>query len=120
TGSSEILLTPIHEKGGKKAVVIPISATEAYVAEVRGGDGLPEAKKFGVLLYRVSLTARREGFLRVIAAAPDDLDPTLERRFVALYNALYTGGVVLDDEATPARIEIIERVGKGFRLRVTR
>jgi M6 family metalloprotease-like protein len=118
-GSADALITPIYEKNGKKAVVDPISATEAYVAEVRSRDGQPESET-GVLLYRVDLTAMREGHIRILPAAPDDNDPASERRFVTLYNALYHDGVVLDDKDSHVRIEILGRTGKAFRLRVTR
>jgi len=118
-GSGEALITPISEKGGQKAVVAPISATEAYVAEVRSKDGQPESET-GVLLYRVNLAAKREGHIRVIPAAPDDNDPASERRFITLYNALFHDGVVLDDKDAHVRIEILGRTGKSFRLRVTR
>lgn len=119
SGSADAVIAPIYEKEGKKAIVLPISQTEAYVAEVRSLDGKPESE-LGVLLYRVSLAAEREGFIRVIPAAPDDNDPVKERRFVTLYNALYHDGVVLNDKEARLRIEITGRDGKAFRLHVTR
>ncbi|MCW3096418.1 MAG: family metalloprotease protein [Chthonomonadaceae bacterium] len=118
-GSADAVIAPIYNKEGKKAVVVPISATEAYVAEVRSQDGQPESET-GVLLYRIDLAAKREGHIRVIPAAPDDNDPTKERRFVTLYNALYHAGLVLDDKDAHIRIEILGRAGKSFHLRVTR
>lgn len=118
-GSAEALITPIYDKGGKKAVVVPISATEAYVAEVRSQDGQPESE-VGVLLYKVDLTAKREGHIRILPAAPDDNDPKKERRFITLYNALYHNGIVLDDKEAHIRIEIVARTGRSIRLRVTR
>jgi M6 family metalloprotease-like protein len=118
-GSTEALIPPISDKEGKKAVVVPISATEAYVAEVRSRDGKPESET-GVLLYRVLLTDKREGHIRVLPAAPDDNDPASERRFITLYNALFHEGVILDDKEAHARIEILGREGRSFRLRVTR
>lgn len=119
SGSVEAVIAPIYEKDGKKAVVVPISATEAYVAEVRSRDGQVESET-GVLLYRVNLAAKDEGHLRVIPAAPDDNDPAMERRFVTLYNALYSDGIAADDKDAHVRIEILGRIGKSFRLRVTR
>lgn len=118
TGSTDALIPPLYEKEGKKAVVAPISQTEAYVAEVRNQEGKPDGD-MGVLLYRVSLTAGREGHIKVVPAAPDDNDPVKERRFITLYNALFHDGVVLDDKEAHIRIEIIGRAGKAFRLRVT-
>ncbi len=118
-GSADALIAPIYEKEGKKAVVAPISATEAYVAEVRSMDGQPESET-GVLLYKVDLTAKREGHLRILPAAPDDNDPAKERRFITLYNALFHNGGVLDDKENHVRIEILGRTGKSFRLRITR
>ncbi len=118
-----VALSPIYIKGGVKAVVVPLSATEAYVAEVRSRDGWTGTDtSLGVLLYRVSLTAEHEGFLRVLAAAPDTdpADLATERRFITLYNALFHEGIVLNDTTARARIEIVGRDGQNFRLRVTR
>src|SRR5262249_20907983 len=45
------LVTPIDEKGGVKAVVVPIDDVEAYVIEVRSRDGRPGSQS-GVLCYK--------------------------------------------------------------------
>ena len=118
-GSADTVIAPIYDTDGKKAVVAPISATAAYVAEVRSQDGQP-ASELGVLLYKIDLTAKREGHIRVLPSAPDDNDPAKERRFITLYNALYHDGIVLEDKDAHVRIEILGRVGRSFRLRVTR
>lgn len=134
-GSQEIWLTPIDAKidtkidakdekidsgadrSIRKALVVPISPTEAYVAEVRRRDDLPDT---GLLLYRVSLkTASGHGPIQIIPAAPDDEDPIQERRYITLYNALYHDGLVLDDPQTHIRIEIVGRREGAIRVRVT-
>lgn len=114
------LITPIHEKGGLKAVVVPIDDVEAYVVEVRSRDGKPDSET-GVLCYRVSLAiADGRGPIRIIPARPDDDDPQLERTFVTLYHALYLRGPVVADADRRLKIEILGREGRGYRIGVTR
>jgi M6 family metalloprotease-like protein len=119
SGVIEAVISPIYTSGGTKALVMPISPTEAYVAEVRGRDGKDDPNP-GVLLYRVSLTAEHEGFIRVVPARADDGDATTEQRYITLYNALFREGVVLDDKAAGVRVEIVGREGIGFRVRIVR
>ncbi len=116
---SEYWISPIGQKGGCKAVVAPISGSEAYVCEVRNRSDIPE---MGVLLYRVLLSVGSgNGPLQVIPAAPDDNMSETERRYITLYNALFHEGVVLDDKTAKVRIEIIGRRPNGeIQVRVTR
>jgi hypothetical protein len=114
------LVTPIDEKGGLKAVVVPIDDVEAYVVEVRSRDG-KTGSETGVLCYRVSLAiANGQGPIRIISARPDDGDPQLERTFVTLYHALYFRGPVVADADRRIKIQILGREGRGYRIEVTR
>ena len=114
------LVTPIGEKGGIKAVVVPISDVEAYVVEVRSRDGKPGSEN-GVLCYKVSLTIEDgKGPIQVIPARPDDADPKLEQQFVTLYNALYFKGQVIADADRRVKIEILGREGRAYRIGMSR
>jgi M6 family metalloprotease-like protein len=115
-----ILVTPIDEKGGVKAVVVPMDDVQAYVVEVRNRAGQPKSET-GVLCYRVSLKiGNGHGPIQVIPASPDDNNPELEQSFITLYNALYFKGTVVDDADRRIKIEIIGRDGRGYRIAVTR
>lgn len=114
------LVTPIDEKGGIKAIVVPFSDVEAYVVEVRSRD-MPSKSEPGVLCYRVSLAIRDgQGPIQVIPARPDDNDPALERRYITLYHALFSEGIVVNDADRRIRIEILGRDGRSFRIAATR
>jgi hypothetical protein len=114
------LVTPIDEKGGVKAVVVPIDDVEAYVIEVRSWDGRPDSKT-GVLGYKVSLTiANGRGPIQIIPARPDDGNRELEKQFTTLYNALYFNGPVVADVDRGIRIEILGHEGRAYRIGVTR
>jgi M6 family metalloprotease-like protein len=118
--SRTALITPIDEKGGVKAVVVPINDVEAYVVEVRSRPGQPKSET-GVLCYKVSLTiANGQGPIQVIPARPDDNNPELERSLVTLYNALFFKGPVITDEDRRIKIEILGREGRAYRIGVTR
>lgn len=119
--SREVVLTHIGTETGTKALVLPLSETEAVVAEVRHLS--PERSEPGVLFYRVSLTTRSgHGPIRILPARPDDDDrhPELARRYIALYDALYRSGEVFEDEALGIRVEIGAPRAQGFALAVTR
>ena len=114
------LVTPIDEKGGVKAVVVPIDDVEAYVVEVRGRDR-QVGSETGVLCYKVSLAlGNGQGPIQVIPAKPDDGKRELEKKFITLYNALYFKGTVVDDADRRVKIEILGREGRAYRIRVTR
>jgi M6 family metalloprotease-like protein len=113
-------LTPMGEPGGIKAVVVPTSDTVAYVAEVRTPDGRP-ASDTGVLCYKVSLTrGDGEGPIQVLPAKDDDGRMDLSRKVGHLRNALFFGGVVLNDPDHRVKVEVAGREGSGYKLRVTR
>ena len=114
------LITPIDEKGGVKAVVVPIDNVDAYVVEVRSRDGLPKSET-GVLCYRVSIAiGNGKGPIQVIPSRPDDNDRVLENKFVTLYHALYFKGPVVVDKDRRVKIEILGREGRAYRIGVTR
>jgi hypothetical protein len=74
----------IDQRGGPKAVTVPIDNVEAFVVEVRSRDGKPGSET-GVLCYRVSMAiANGRGPIGIIPARLDDDDPHLERTFVTL------------------------------------
>jgi M6 family metalloprotease-like protein len=120
-GQRSMELTHIGAKGGLKAVEMPTSQTEAFVAEVRHlGEAHPE---HGVLVYRVSVTtATGHGPIQVLPARPDDDEahPELARRYIALYDALHGPGESFVDEATGVRIDVAVGEAGGFRLDVAR
>jgi M6 family metalloprotease-like protein len=114
------VVAPLAEKAGIRGVVVPISASVAYVAEVRSIDWRPESKP-GVLCSKVSLLrGTGEGPIQVIPARADDNNVQLERRFGTLYNALAFDGPALTDTANRVKIEIVGREGNAYRIRVTR
>jgi M6 family metalloprotease-like protein len=114
------LVTPIDEKGGIKAVVVPINDVEAYVVEVRSRDAKPGTET-GVLCYKVSLSvANGQGPIQVIPSRPDDDNRELKRKFITLYNALYFKGPVIVDADRRIKIEILGREGRAYRIGVTR
>jgi M6 family metalloprotease-like protein len=119
-GESTVTIAPIYARKGIRAIVAPISTSEAYVVEVRNRDANPRLE-CGVLIYRVDLKrASGHGPIEVLPAAPDSGDKDLEKTHITLYNALYSSGVVVNDASANLRIEIIGRDGKGFKFRVSR
>ena len=124
-GERSVELAHIASKGGLKAVVLPLSRTEALVAEVRHlSDEHPEP---GVLVYRVSVTTNSgRGPIQVLPAKPDDDEahPELARRYIALYDALYRNGSTFEDAEAGVRIDVKDGEKDGekgsFRLDVTR
>jgi M6 family metalloprotease-like protein len=119
-GSWTGLVTPMDEKGGIKGVVVPISASVAYVVEVRSRDARPQSET-GVLCYKVSLLrATGEGPIQIIPAKADDNNAELQKRFGTLYNALFLNGPVLTDAPKRVKIEIVGRKDKAFQIRVSR
>mgnify|MGYP000884882096 FL=1 len=119
-GSGSLELRSIETADGLKALVMPISAHEAYVVEVRR-HGVGDDDPFGLLLYRVSTeTARGAGPVRVIPARADDGNPAWKRLFEVLYSALWFDGTVLDDTEHRAKVVVEQRLDEGFRLRVER
>lgn len=119
-GVSTVIVAPIYARRGVRAIVAPISDSEAYVVEVRARYADPKSA-CGVLAYRVDLKrASGYGPISILPREPDSGDPGLEKTHITLYNALYQSGSVVDDAAAHVRIVIVGRAGRGFRLRVSR
>jgi len=120
TSTTEATISPIYDKDGQRAVVVPINPSEAYVAEVRSRDGKPQSE-IGVLLYRVSLKNEPgKGPIRIIPNKSDGINPPMEQRFITLYNALFYDGLMLDNAESHFKIEITGRKGRAYNIRVTR
>jgi len=120
-GKQTVEISHIDEARGTKALVLPLSETEAFVAEVRHlSDDCSEP---GVLIYKVSVAVRSgSGPVQVLPSTLDDdrKFPGLARRYIALYDALYRDGTTFHDEAAGVRIDVQEAKGRRFRLDVTR
>ena len=127
-GSRPITLwiEPIDRRSGKHvaAISIPVSDTEAIVCEVRPRDpGDNDPKSTGLLVYRVSVTAASgHGPIHVIPAAPDDLNPASERKYITLYNALYTGKdrIAIKEDSVIIELTGARRPDGSLQLRVAR
>jgi M6 family metalloprotease-like protein len=120
-GQKTVELSHIETDHGVKALVLPISDSEAYVAEVRHLS--EEQKQRGVLIYKVSIETRSgHGPIRVMPSTPDDDEqhPQLARRYIALYDALYFAGTHFEDEEAGVRVDVRTRAGTGFQVHVTR
>lgn len=120
-GQKSVVLSHIETDQGVKALVLPTSDTEAYVAEVRHLS--EERAEHGVLIYKVSIeTPTGQGPIRVIPFRPDDdeQNPELARRYIALYDALYFAGSHFEDAEAGIRVDVRTNDEAGFQLRVTR
>jgi M6 family metalloprotease-like protein len=109
-GTVEETLTPNASRGGKKAVVVPISETFAYAVEVRKRLGYDKnACEEGVLVYAIDST--RGGYEDpVVLKGPPrcgNLAP----------GAFATGGVHEDQYV---KVEVLAQDGKNYRVRVTK
>lgn len=125
SGSRDVTLTPLAQPGGVKAVVLPLTATAAYVVESRqrlGADATLCDR--GVLVYRIDSGVRTgDGPVQVAAAQPDP-DPALTWTCGPLYAAAFDLGPgevsVFEDAAAKVRVELLSESGGSYRLRVTR
>ncbi len=122
-GSLDATLTPLDTPGGLKAVVVPLSASTAYVVELRrqaGADaGVCDA---GVLAYLVDASKYPgHGPVRVRSPNPDT-NPDSLGRCGHLYNAPFDlgPGEVAAFEDGSLKVELLSRSNEGMRLRVTR
>jgi M6 family metalloprotease-like protein len=120
-GSVTREVAPSRANQGLKALVVPISESEAYVAEVKHLCAARDA--VGVLVYRVSTRVESgKGPIRVLPAIPDDDtgNPDLSRSYIALYNALYFEGGHFEDAAGKVRIDVQKKTASGFQIQVSR
>ena len=105
------------------AAAIPVSDTEAIVCEVRNRD--PEdggTTNTGLLVYRVNVsTDSGHGPVKILPAAADSLDTASEKRYITLYNALYTPPASISLKQEGITIELLGRRADGsIQIRVTR
>jgi M6 family metalloprotease-like protein len=106
---------------GVKALVIPISEHEAYVAEVKHLDAA--RNQVGVLIYRVATDVPSgRGPIRVVPAVADDdkNNPALAREYVAHYHALYSEAGHFEDKTNKVRIDVLKKTERGFQIKATR
>ncbi len=114
-------IAPIRASRGLRALVAPVSDSEAYVAEVKPLCAARDA--VGVLIYRVATRVESgKGPIRVMPAVPDDdtRHPDLFRSYIALYNALYFEGGHFEDAASKVRINVQKKTASGFQIQVSR
>jgi M6 family metalloprotease-like protein len=114
----EETLAPLEMPGGVKSVVIPVSASKAYVVEVRQQIGHDAALcDHGVLLYTVDATvASLQGPVQLIGA----------RRATGRCGPLDDGAFDVGPYEVPKyedssiRLEVLATDGSSYRVRVTK
>lgn len=120
-GTATEEVSHISTDQGIKAMVVPISENEAYVAEAKHLDA--SRNQPGVLIYRVAThVASGRGPIRVMPAVEDDdtKSPELAREYVTLYHALYSESGHFEDKANKVRIDVFKKTERGFQVKVTR
>ena len=124
-GEVTTTITPLERAGGLKAVVVPLSATSAYVVEARKKIGEDAALcDEGVLVYKVDASAR-SGYGPVqVASAQQDKSSDLRDRCGPLYNATFDkaqGEVAhFADNAAGISMDVLSSGTDGYRVRVVR
>ncbi|WP_328538243.1 M6 family metalloprotease domain-containing protein [Streptomyces sp. NBC_00344] len=123
-GVHDAVLSPLAEPGGVKLVVVPLSDSSGYIAEVRTHAGNDEAVcRPGVLIYRVDGDVDTgQGPVSVKDSTPDSGGCTLSPNVQAeLSDATYTVGQSFTDQAHGLRIAVAAKDSSGnYRVRVTR
>ncbi|MFD8808882.1 M6 family metalloprotease domain-containing protein [Streptomyces sp. NPDC059597] len=123
-GSTEYTLTPLHEKGGGKLILVPVDGRTAYALELRTEGGNDEdVCRPGVLVYKVDAdidTGR--GPVTVADAHPDSGGCTRSPNVQAeLSDAAYTPGETFRDRGHGITVRVMSADGSGkYRVRVTR
>jgi M6 family metalloprotease-like protein len=110
-------LTPIADPGGVKTVVVPTSASTAYVIEARASAGRESGLcKEGVLVYSVDSQVRNgQGPVRIRRQSEDS--PL--HNCGLLHAAPFTAGTTYEDDAI--RVEVLPPLrSRTFHLLVTR
>ncbi|MGZ8694372.1 MAG: M6 family metalloprotease domain-containing protein [Gaiellaceae bacterium] len=122
-GQLEETVAPIETPGGVKALVVPVSASKAYVVEVRRQTGVDtELCDHGVLVYTVDATVLSGYGPVVVQAASSAADPALPDHCGPLYHApfdLGAGEAPTFDDAN-VRVDVLATDGSAYRVRVTR
>jgi M6 family metalloprotease-like protein len=109
-GTLEETLTPNASRGGKKAVVVPVSGTFAYAVEVRKRLGYDKnACEQGVLVYAIDSTRGGYEDPIVLKGSPRCGNVTP--------GAFQTGGVHEDQYV---KVEVLAQDGRNYRVRVTK
>jgi len=94
SGTATVTLTPVARSGGTKMVVIPLSSTQAVVAESRRNEGRDSGVTPGVLVYLVDSTvASLQGPIKVLP--DDDSDLTKLRKPLAAGRSLTFNGLTV-------------------------
>ena len=124
-GTIDVTLSPVATMGGTKAAVVPITPSQAYVAEVRENVGIDAgACDFGVLVYRVNAGVNNAaGTMEVQTAAEEDPALSSSNACGPKYNAPYGledgEASVFEDPERGVRIEVLEKIGIDYRVRVS-
>lgn len=121
----EETITPLETRGGLKAVVIPVSASRAYVVEVRQKIGFDtDLCDSGVLIYSVDASARNgTGPIRVSSLnGGKDFDKI--KNCDVLYDAPFDVGpaeiATFDDADANLTIEVVSRSESSYKVRIRR
>ena len=122
-GQLEETIAPLETTGGVKAVVVPVSASKAYVVEVRRQTGVDaELCDHGVLVYTVDATVLSGYGPVLVQAASSAADPALPDNCGPLYHAPFDLGAAeapTFDDAN-VRVDVLATDGSAYRVRVTR
>jgi M6 family metalloprotease-like protein/uncharacterized repeat protein (TIGR01451 family) len=117
-------LTPVEATGGLKAVVVPVSASKAYVVELRRRMGWDsDLCDSGVLVYTVdSSRMNADGQAQVFDAHPGEADPAIAARCGPMYDAAFDvgPGEVSTFEDASVKVEVLADDGTLASVRVTK
>ena len=120
-GSLEATLTPVAAPGGLKAVVVPLTASVAYVVEARTPLGWESGLcDRGVLVYTVDSTKRNaDGPVHIFPAHGATSSTACGPIFDAAFDL--GPGEVSTFEDSAVKVEVLEAVADGsYRVRVTK
>lgn len=123
-GSLEEVLTPVEYPGGRKAVVVPTDLSHAYVIEVRQPVGVNHRVcDRGVLVWKVDATVSNSYGNAIIQPASTAYESLQQLQACnVIYHAPFDlgfGEAALFEDAA-IRVELLERGGGTYRVRVTR
>lgn len=123
-GSLEAVVTPTEVAGGLKAVVVKVSASRAYVVEVRQLAGMDSAAcDQGVLVYTVDASVPSgAGPIRVQPSVPGGTDANKIYYCGPFYNATYDIGngkpSVFVDSTAGVTVELVNDPQGAYRIRL--
>jgi M6 family metalloprotease-like protein len=124
-GAVTTTISPLERAGGLKAIVVPTTASTAYVVEARKRIG-QDARlcEDGVLVYSVD-SGVRSGYGPVrMRAAQRDTNVDLRDRCGPLYNAPFDRAkgevATFTDAAAGIDVDVLSSSPSGYRVRVTR